>query len=101
MKTSLLPLGHGLKGDQWIDTTFMDTGTPLNFAGHSLYHKECTQEYKKTLKQGSGSGSDQFRSPIWKIFTGSGSYRYFGYRYIKLNKQGKNISKIELMHIFR
>ena len=34
-----------------------------------------------------------------KIFTGSGSYRYFGN--VKLFKQGKNILKIELLHIFR
>ena len=35
---------------------------------------------------------------IRKIFTGSGSYRYFGN--VKLYKQGKNILKIELLHIF-
>ena len=39
------------------------------------------------------------RIRIWKIFTGSGSYRYFGY--VKLYKQGKNILKIEVSHIFR
>jgi len=33
------------------------------------------------------------------FFTGSGSYRYFGF--VKLYKQGKNIFKIELLHIFR
>jgi len=38
---------------------------------------------------------------IWirKIFTGSGSYRYFDN--VKLYKQGKNILKIEVSHIFR
>ena len=45
----------------------------------------------------------RIRSRIRKIFTGSvlgsGSYRYFGY--VKLNKQGKNILKIQLIHIFR
>ena len=39
------------------------------------------------------------RSRIRKIFTGSGSYRYFGY--VKLYKQGKNVFKIELLHIFK
>ena len=33
------------------------------------------------------------------MFTGSGSYRYFGNK--KLYKQGKNILKIEVLHIFR
>ena len=37
------------------------------------------------------------RSRIRKIFTGS--YRYFGY--VKLYTQGKNILKIESLHIFR
>ena len=31
--------------------------------------------------------------------SGSGSYRYFDY--VKLYKQGKNIFKIEVLHIFR
>ena len=49
-------------------------------------------------KQGCESG------PFWpepdpEIFTESGSYRYFGN--VKLYKQGKNILKIELLHIFR
>jgi len=46
------------------------------------------------------SDSDLF-GRIRKIFTGSvsGSYRYFGY--VKLYKKGKNILKIELLHIFR
>ena len=37
----------------------------------------------------------------WIIFTrsGSGSYQYFGN--VKLNKHGKSILKIELLHIFR
>ena len=39
------------------------------------------------------------RIRIRKIFTGSGSYRYFGN--VKLYKQGKNILKIEVSHIFR
>ena len=36
---------------------------------------------------------------IRKIFTGSGSYQYFGN--VKLYKQGQNIFKIELLHSFR
>ena len=43
------------------------------------------------------------QSWIRKIFTGSvsgsGSYWYFGN--VKLYKQGKNILKIEVLHIFR
>ena len=41
----------------------------------------------------------RIRSRIRKIFTGSGSYRYFDN--VKLNKQGINILKIEVLHIFR
>ena len=36
---------------------------------------------------------------IWKIFTRSGSYRYFGN--VKLFKQGKSILKVEVLHVFR
>ena len=36
---------------------------------------------------------------IRKIVTGSGSYRYFGN--VKLHKQGENVLKIRLKHIFR
>ena len=39
------------------------------------------------------------RIRIWNIFTGSGSYRYFGN--VKLYKQGKNILKIVGLHICR
>jgi len=39
------------------------------------------------------------RIQVWKIFTGSGSNRYFGN--VKFYKQGKNILKIEVLHIFR
>ena len=39
------------------------------------------------------------RIQIRKILTGSVSYRYFGN--VKLYKQGKNMLKIEVIHIFR
>ena len=54
----------------------------------------------RIVRQGCGSGSGPF-GWIRTIFTGSvfGSYRHFGY--VKLYKQGKNILKIELLHIFR
>ena len=60
-----------------------------------LFNTNCYE------KQGCGSGSGRILSRM--IFTGSesgsGSYRYFGY--VRLYKQGKNISKIERLHIFR
>ena len=49
-----------------------------------------------------GADPDLFgriRIRIGKIFTGSGSYWYFGN--VKLYKQGKNMLKTEVLHIFR
>ena len=44
-------------------------------------------------------GVRTFRIRTFLVRTGFGSYQYFGF--VKLYKQGKNIFKIELLHIFK